>query len=151
MCVFDCSPAQTITRNGVTRSTPSSWPLVLRWPTHNRIPCRRRTSPRHRVRGRHLCPTVRVPRNRCAERLLVQVTCRPPRDSSSVTEWCPSWLTPGCDRRSPIAGVPLVRRGGVPLDASGRSGPPGEPRQRCVLPELAPSIRVGATEIARRT
>jgi hypothetical protein len=29
---------------------------------------------------------VRVPRNSCAERLLVQVMCQSPRDSSSVTE-----------------------------------------------------------------
>jgi len=71
-------PYQTITRTGVTRNTPTSWPPASPRPTRTRIQCRWRTS----VRSRHLCPTVRVPRNRCAERLLVQVTCRPPRDSS---------------------------------------------------------------------
>jgi len=130
-CVFepcqriDCSAAETLTSDGVIRNTRTSWPPVSPRPTRIRIPCRRRTSPRHQARSRHLCPTGQVPRNRCAQGFLVQLTCRPPRDSSSVTEWCPSWLTPGCDRRSPIAGVPLVRRGAVPLDASGRGGPSG--------------------------
>ena len=84
-----CQPAyrdDSLSEGGVTRNRPTSWALVLPRPTHTRIPCRRWTSPRHRVRSRHSCPTVRVLRNMCAARLLVPVMCRPSRDSASVTE-----------------------------------------------------------------
>jgi hypothetical protein len=90
LCAFDRSP----TRRSQGPESPATHRLL------GRRCYRARPAPASRAAGGpHLgiectagtwCPTVRVPRNRCAARLLVQVTCWPPRDSASVTEWCPS-------------------------------------------------------------
>jgi len=72
-------------RRRVICSRPTGWPPALAWPTHNRIPWRPRTSPRHRARSRRSSLPVRVLHNKRVALLHAQLAWSPSRGSSSVT------------------------------------------------------------------